>query len=354
MRKREPPDAGRLFLRVCGERRELCYAGRHLKTVDFPTALPSADAAPLRTADAAAPAGRGRWRAAGRVALIAGLLAGLAFVALGWLLTRQHDLCFRVLGWRLTQALSTRYLAAALTLLPQDWDRDGLPDGAEFFWGSSMTDAHDHPGLDAALTDRYYEILFCGERKHLHWRVNALNEKVPVARGFRLMFTSDDPVLLRAGSKGEPIAGPITVTVDEWGGFAIDVLADVPDRELRLQIDNADTGEMVREMCITVVGYPLPAVHPRLLPPVTEATPPALRHELAPDKAILRWKHPGTPLDGYVAEAARDVPGAEWKPFRWCGPEAVECRAAHTAASLFGQPDGPLKWRVVPFLNTRP
>lgn len=318
--------------------------------------MPSAGFAASRAVGDVLPVLPGRsWRAVMKFAVIAVLLAGLGFVALGWVVTRQHDLCFRVLGWRMTQALSTRYLDCALKLFPEDWDRDGVPDGAEFFWGSSVTDPHDHPGLDAALTDRYYEILFCGERKHLHWRVNALNDTVPVARGFRLKFTADDPVLLRSGSKGEPITGPITVTVDEWGGFAIDVQADVADRELRLQIDNADTGEMVREMCITVVGYPQKPVRPlMLLPPNSPSTPPELRHELAPDKPILRWKHPGTPLDGYVAEAARDESGAEWKAFRWCGPEATECRAAHTAASLFGQPDGPLKWRVVPFRNTLP
>ena len=126
-------------MRLCGERRGLCYAGRHLKTADFPPVMPSAGVAPRRDAGAHSP--RRGWRRALRSVLIAALLAGLALVALGWLVTRQHNLCFRVLGWRITQALSARYLAAALALLPEDWDRDGVPDGAEFFWGSSMTDA---------------------------------------------------------------------------------------------------------------------------------------------------------------------------------------------------------------------
>ena len=319
--------------------------------------MTAGDAAPLAAGGVSPlPPGRGRRIVSRmlRVAMVAVLLAGLGFVALGWLVTRKHELCFRVLGWRMTQGLSARYLAWALRVLPEDVDRDGVPDGAELFWGSSPRDAHDHPGLDAALTDRYYEILFAGERKSLRWRVNSLSETVPVARGFRLRFSADEPVLLRPGSKGEPIAGPITVTVDEWGAFAMDVQADAPDREQRLQMVNAVTGEMVREMCITVVGYPLKSIRPRLLPPVTATTPPELRHELVPDHPVLRWQHPGVPLDGYVAEAARDEPGAEWKAFRWCGPEALECRAAHTAASLFGQPDGPLKWRVVPFRNTPP
>jgi len=91
-----------------------------------------------------------------------------------------------------------------------------------------------------------------------------------------------------------------------------------------------------------------------VLPPNGPTTTSEQRHEYAPDQSILRWVHPGTPLDGYVAEAARAEAGAPWKAFRWCGPEAVECRAVHTGASLFGQPDGPLKWRVVPYRNTPP
>jgi hypothetical protein len=282
-------------------------------------------------------------------------LSFIAWLGVGWAVTRQHDFCFRWLGWNTTTRLSDWYRTAALHLLPGDADGDGVPDGAELYWGSNPRNSNDHPGLDAALTDRYYDILFCGQRKNLRWRVNALSETVPVAHGFRLRFTADEPVLLREASVGDdPIAGPITVTVDQWGAFDIDVRADVPDREQRIQIDNARTGEKVREMCITVVGYPMPSLRPRVLPPNGPNSPPELLHDFAPDRQILRWKAPDYPVDGYVAEAARAEPGAPWKAFRWCGPETTECRATHTAASLFGQPDGPLKWRIVPYRNTKP
>ena len=211
-------------------------------------------------------------------------------MALGWLVTRKHDLCFRVLGWQMTQGLSTRYLAWALRVLPEDQDRDGVPDGAELFWGSSPRDAHDHPGLDAALTDRYYEILFAGERKSLRWRVNSLSETVPVARGFRLKFSADEPVLLRPGSKGEPIAGPITVTVDEWGAFAIHILRQHPQRPRQIARRKP-------------LRHP-PAEHPETQLVLPRHQPPQ-RHKAEPCQQHCDHRHPHRHMPSAAARQRR-------------------------------------------------
>ena len=72
------------ILRVWWVGRGLCYAGEHLKTADFPSAMPSAGVAKLREAGGDLPVLPGwSWRVVMKFAVIAALLAGLGFVEIG-------------------------------------------------------------------------------------------------------------------------------------------------------------------------------------------------------------------------------------------------------------------------------
>ena len=282
------------------------------------------------------------------------LLMTVVFVGLGWMVVRQFEVMYRVLGEERENRLWDWYFGFMVNLMPGDRDGDGVCDGWELFDGTDPKNPMSFPAFGALCLSRPTIVAYCGERMSTRWvqgGYSDLNVRWP--RGFTAVVSAEEPVLLPKGGAGPPTRGPLVVPVNERGELEFDFLAESGLPNVQIVFGNAAHN---RDMMYSYAHFPGWRKPP--IPASIDGGSPVAAFKGGKDGAIA--EHPVgwvTPLGwsgGYIIEAALAEGNENWLPVGVAEPTETLWRFGNSRWEFFPGYTGPLKFRVVPVIPTPP
>ncbi len=289
------------------------------------------------------------------------MLVAVVFVALGWVVARHWEEVAKVIGRERQIRLTNWYVHFIVGLLPDDGDGDGVCDGAELYFESDPRNPTSRPVfLRHRLTTRGHsagEIVYCGVRLVGRLVQDIDGTEVRWPKGFKAVVSASEPVLLLRDDAGSPTRGPVSLTANERGEVAFEIMAESAFESVSIVSETATDAIGLGQVFRQFPGWRTPPIPASINggPARASFIPWTVAKGATDDEYEVKWSAPTGLTGDYVVEAAREGTDELWVGVRVVkSPETKMRFGSMLWVQNFSDYTGPLKLRVVPLSATHP
>ena len=300
------------------------------------------------------------------------------YIGIGWAVWSRQPWLVHALGTTRFHHWTIAYANATAGLFPGDKDGDGVCDGLEYFYRTDSQSAASRPAVDVLREETgfaaapsvdfqstdvgiflHHKLLIQpGERLHVRRQLVVAAARHPFPNRFQLRIIPPPSTLLSL--PGETLdTGPLSVAVAIDGTFAFDL--EIPSNDLldprterSVAITNSASGRIVSTLSVKCI-WKGPALIPTIKTwsPGTGSSSSATPSPKQIRMLDLSWP-PATEAEAMLIEAARNQPGAEWRPIHIYPRDTTSAVIAQDLDNALFPYAGPLQFRVVPVYFTPP